>query len=159
MIQEVKMYTIICDNCGKNVNEGNEITCWSDKGYAEDSAMESDWIKEDGNHYCADCFEYDDEDNLVIKGGNNEKQKTAMQQLVDYYQDVVEKRGNELTAMQVLNLVIRKASELKEMEKEQHERFNKFLNDEIEFGISDKKTVERIQWYYNTYFNKTYGGN
>jgi hypothetical protein len=47
----------------------------------------------------------------------------------------------------------------KEMEKEQHEKFNKFLNDEKQLGISDLKTIERIQWYYNTYFNETYGGN
>ena len=47
----------------------------------------------------------------------------------------------------------------KEMEKDKHERFNKFLNDEKELGISDLKTIERIQWYYNTYFNETYGGN
>jgi hypothetical protein len=46
----------------------------------------------------------------------------------------------------------------KEMEKEKHEKFNKFLNDEKQLGISDLKTVERIQWYYNTYFNETYGG-
>ena len=39
----------------------------------------------------------------------------------------------------------------KEMEKEQKQRFNKFLNDEMELGISDKKTIERIQWYYNNY--------
>ena len=38
-----------------------------------------------------------------------------------------------------------------EMEKEQKQRFNKFLNDEMELGISDKKTIERIQWYYNNY--------
>jgi hypothetical protein len=47
----------------------------------------------------------------------------------------------------------------KEMEKDKHERFNKFLNDEKELVISDLKTIERIQWYYNTYFNETYGGN
>ena len=41
--------------------------------------------------------------------------------------------------------------EAKEMEKEQKQRFNKFLNDEMELGISDKKTIERIQWYYNNY--------
>ena len=46
----------------------------------------------------------------------------------------------------------------KEMEKEKHEKFNKFLNDEKQLGISDVKTIERIQWYYNTYFNETYGG-
>ena len=48
--------------------------------------------------------------------------------------------------------------EAKEMEKEKHEKFNKFLNDEKQLGISDLKTIERIQWYYNTYFNETYGG-
>ena len=47
----------------------------------------------------------------------------------------------------------------KEMENERHERFNKFLNDEIKLGMSDKETIERVQWYYNTYFNETYGGN
>jgi hypothetical protein len=47
----------------------------------------------------------------------------------------------------------------KEMEKGKHEKFNKLLNDEKQLGISDLKTIERIQWYYNTYFNETYGGN
>jgi hypothetical protein len=42
----------------------------------------------------------------------------------------------------------------KEMEKEKHDKFNKFLNDEKELGLSDSKTIERIQWYYNTYFNE-----
>jgi hypothetical protein len=45
----------------------------------------------------------------------------------------------------------------KAMEKEKHQKFNKYLNDEKELGISDLKTIERIQWYYNTYFNETYG--
>jgi hypothetical protein len=47
----------------------------------------------------------------------------------------------------------------KEMEKEKHEKFNKFLNDEKELRISDLKTIERIQWYYNTYFNETFNTN
>jgi hypothetical protein len=47
----------------------------------------------------------------------------------------------------------------KEMEKEKHEKFNKFLKDEKQLKISDLKTIERIQWYYNTYFNETYGGS
>lgn len=41
----------------------------------------------------------------------------------------------------------------KEMEKAEHSRFNTFLDNEKELKISDKKTIERIQWYYNTYFN------
>ena len=47
----------------------------------------------------------------------------------------------------------------KAMHKEEVERFNKFLNDEKKLGIADLKTIERIQWYYNTYFNETFGGN
>jgi hypothetical protein len=44
------------------------------------------------------------------------------------------------------------------MEKEKHEKFNKFLNDEKQLKISNLKTIERIQWYYNNYFNETYEG-
>jgi len=27
MIKEVTMYTVICDGCGKDVNEGQEYSC------------------------------------------------------------------------------------------------------------------------------------
>ena len=40
------------------------------RGFAEDIAMESDWLKEEDKHYCQDCFSYDEEDNLVIKSTN-----------------------------------------------------------------------------------------
>jgi len=49
--------------------------------------------------------------------------------------------------------------EAKAMHNEEIERFNKFLNDEKKLGIADLKTIERIQWYYNTYFNETFGGD
>jgi hypothetical protein len=71
MIQEITMYTIICDGCKKDVCEGTGYSAWSDAGYVQDVVMEEDWITDDGKHYCADCFEYDDDDNLIIhKGGN-----------------------------------------------------------------------------------------
>jgi hypothetical protein len=71
----------------------------------------------------------------------NNKQQTAVEWLweIDYNRE--------------LNLGDWKQA--KEMEKEKHEKFNKFLNDEKQLGISDLKTIERIQWYYNTYFNET----
>jgi hypothetical protein len=47
----------------------------------------------------------------------------------------------------------------KQMEGEQHSKFNKFLENEKELKISDVNTIERVQWYYNTYFNKTHGNN
>jgi hypothetical protein len=67
MIKEVKMYTVICNNCGSDVCEDAEYSCWNEISFAENIAMEDDWIKEGDKHYCPDCFTYDDDDNLVIK--------------------------------------------------------------------------------------------
>ena len=48
----------------------------------------------------------------------------------------------------------------KAMEEEQENKRNKilmdFLDTEYELGISDKKTIERIKWYLETYFEQTY---
>jgi hypothetical protein len=67
MIEKVEMYTVVCDNCGEDVASGQEYSCWNDKSYAEDNAVDSDWHKEDDKHYCPNCFEFDDEDNLIIQ--------------------------------------------------------------------------------------------
>ena len=66
MLKEVKMYTVVCDNCGKDVNKDAEYSALNDKRHAEEVAMESDWIKENDKNYCPDCFTYDDDDNLLI---------------------------------------------------------------------------------------------
>jgi hypothetical protein len=29
MIKEVKMFTMVCDSCGKDVNEDTEYSCWN----------------------------------------------------------------------------------------------------------------------------------
>ncbi len=79
MIKEVKMYTVICDNCGGDSNYDNEYSCYSEQGYAEECAFESGWIEHDGEHYCELCYEYDDEDNLVInenRKGHWDKKKS-----------------------------------------------------------------------------------
>lgn len=67
MIKEVKMYTVVCDNCGEDIGSTEEYSCWNDEGYALDNAIESDWIEEEGNHYCPDCVQYDDNDKLILK--------------------------------------------------------------------------------------------
>jgi hypothetical protein len=67
MIKEVKMFTVICDNCGKDANDGEDYSCWNDKSFAEDIAVEAGYLKEDDKHYCQDCFSYDEDDKLVIK--------------------------------------------------------------------------------------------
>ena len=34
------------------------------------------------------------------------------------------------------------------------DKFEKFLDNEIELGLSPKDTIERIKWYYKTYFKQ-----
>lgn len=65
MVKEVKMFTVICDNCGVDVNDGAEYSCWNDEGYAEEIAEASGWITIEDKHYCPECFTFDDDDNLV----------------------------------------------------------------------------------------------
>jgi len=93
----------------------------------------------------------------------NNKQQTA----VEWFIEELEYKGDLRETPSIrniqLNIDTSDYMELKvqaqEMEKAKHEKFNKFLNDEKQLGISDLKIVERIQWYYNTYFNETYGSN
>lgn len=67
MIKEVTMYTVICDNCGHDVNKDAEYSAWNDRDYAVECALESDWIEKDDKHYCPECFSYDDDDNLILR--------------------------------------------------------------------------------------------
>ena len=41
MLKEVKMYTVVCDNCAKDVNKDAEYSAWNDKRHAEEVAMEA----------------------------------------------------------------------------------------------------------------------
>ena len=67
MLKEVKMFTIVCDGCGEDVNADTDYSCWNDENYVEDIREEAGWEKVDGKHYCTDCFEYDENDELIIK--------------------------------------------------------------------------------------------
>jgi ribosomal protein L37E len=78
MIKTVEMYTVVCDNCGKDVYDDSDCYCWNDKGFVEDDAMNYDWIKQDDKHYCADCYSYDDDDNLIIGGILNRENLTRV---------------------------------------------------------------------------------
>ena len=69
MIKEVKMYTVICDNCGKNALENDEYSCWSVPFAATEIADEKGWYNDNQTceNYCDECWQYDDDDNLIIK--------------------------------------------------------------------------------------------
>ena len=88
----------------------------------------------------------------------NNKQQTAVEFYLDKVFDIIGDAILDKLSIEQINKIHHLSLQAKEMEKEKHEKFNKFLNDEKQLGISDLKTIERIQWYYNTYFNETYGG-
>ena len=67
MVKEFATYTIICDNCGKDVCDGDDYSGYGDLGSIEDIAMDCGWTEQDGKHYCDDCWSYDDNDNIVLK--------------------------------------------------------------------------------------------
>jgi len=52
-IKSAPYYFVVCDGCGKNAQEGQEFTAWSNKGSAVDGATDADWLTtEDGRHWC-----------------------------------------------------------------------------------------------------------
>ena len=65
-IQKVEMFTVICDNCQESADKDSDYSCWSYKNRAKEVAMEANFINENGNDYCPKCYEYDDEDELII---------------------------------------------------------------------------------------------
>ncbi len=44
MVKEVTMFTVVCDNCGKDVNKDAEYSAWNEKTFAEDIAMEAETL-------------------------------------------------------------------------------------------------------------------
>jgi hypothetical protein len=67
MIKTIVIFTVICDNCGKDVCDTDQYSGWDDIDYMEQVAQEDNWLQQDDKHYCQECYSYDDEDNLIIK--------------------------------------------------------------------------------------------
>jgi len=70
MIQEVTMYTVICDNCQKDSCQGTEYAAWCDKSVALDIASDADFVIQGDKHYCSECYYYDDDNNLQLKSNS-----------------------------------------------------------------------------------------
>lgn len=64
MIQK-KFCNIECDLCHTMLDEEN----WYDEEVLTTILSDNNWIQAGGKHYCPDCWEYDDEDNIVTKDG------------------------------------------------------------------------------------------
>jgi len=73
MVVEVKMFTVVCDNCKKDIGSEDEYSCWNDDNYAESNASDSDWLKLNTLHYCPECYSYDDNDAFVLAADRKDK--------------------------------------------------------------------------------------
>jgi glycine cleavage system aminomethyltransferase T len=73
MILKKEFYNIKCDCCGRSADE-----MWHD---TEDAvryvATESGWLLHWDKAYCPDCYDFDGNDNLIIKKGNNHARRTC----------------------------------------------------------------------------------
>ena len=45
MIKEVKMYSVVCDRCGKTFGEDDGVDALVDECTAKEQAMESEWAE------------------------------------------------------------------------------------------------------------------
>lgn len=61
-VQEVPMFTVFCDGCGSNADEGSDYAGWSDKETAVEIAKDGAEYREiEGKHFCPECVEVDEE--------------------------------------------------------------------------------------------------
>ncbi len=84
-------------------------------------------------------------------------EKSVVEWLEERQKNRINKKPNE-SAFWYIKEIIYDFEKAKEMEKKIHKKWNnflQFLETEKALGISDLKTIERIEWYYNTYYNET----
>ena len=65
MFDQKMMYNVKCDVCGALADE----MYWESKESAEYVARDSYFKKLGGKHYCPQCWEIDDNDDLATKDG------------------------------------------------------------------------------------------
>lgn len=87
MIVKKIFYGIQCDRCGEMYNDGDH-EFWFDEDSAIEYAIESEWIEKDGKHYCYDCYEVDDKDNILVYDDYPEYLKS----IINFIQGTLKKR-------------------------------------------------------------------
>jgi hypothetical protein len=70
MIHKVECESLSCDNCNKEYESCEGFTIFPDD--VDNRASDDDWHTErseteDDKHYCPNCYEVDDEDNVTVK--------------------------------------------------------------------------------------------
>ncbi len=62
---KIEMYTVKCDNCHDEF-QTNDYSCFTDKQLSWEQAEHWTWTEHEGNHYCDECWDYGDEDEIII---------------------------------------------------------------------------------------------
>ncbi|MDR1459711.1 MAG: hypothetical protein LBI60_05810 [Bacteroidales bacterium] len=63
MITEEKCYIMTCDKCNAVCNEQG----YADRNDVLEAANDYEWYVSESNQYCPDCYEMDDNDQLILK--------------------------------------------------------------------------------------------
>ena len=66
MIIDRQFHNYQCDCCGRLIDDE---TWWENGEPAPAILDECGWIECEGRHYCDECWEHDDDDNIVTKDG------------------------------------------------------------------------------------------
>lgn len=64
MFKEITMLKLYCDRCGICADE---LQAWDVEEAYDYMFDEEGWKRIDGNHYCPNCWEYDNNDNIKVK--------------------------------------------------------------------------------------------
>ena len=85
----VKAISLTCDGCGRQFETLDGMTCYADDEdgkLVEETARNSDWKTMNGHHYCASCWERDDDDIIHTKDGR--KWDDASIEVVEVREDI-----------------------------------------------------------------------
>lgn len=73
-IFEQKAYGVKCDVCDTvYMNEYSGFSLWADENSVKEEARDDSWLIEDGKCYCPNCYDIDEDDNVVIKSSVKEE--------------------------------------------------------------------------------------
>lgn len=70
------MFTVICDNCGKDIGSEQDFSCWGDEDTAKENAIDSDWVEHEEKHYCPECHDFNSDDEIIIDESRKDKYKS-----------------------------------------------------------------------------------
>jgi predicted transcriptional regulator len=67
MIKTTEMWGAVCDGCGTEWDNGDCISHYADRELIESALRDAEWHVSGDKCWCAECWSYDDNDNIVVK--------------------------------------------------------------------------------------------